>query len=66
MKILAIVGLLLVAPVSLVLPDVDMDNEHRLSYCSMLINKRIYKQERLDVFCSLKVQQWDGQVNLKI
>ncbi len=66
MKLLAIVGLLLVALVAPALPDADIGDEHRLSYCSMLVNKRVYKQERLDVFCSLKVQQWDNQVNEKI
>ena len=66
MKWRVLVGLLLASFVGSTLPDVDMDNEHKLSYCSMLSNKRIYKQEKLDLFCSLKVQQWDGQVICQI
>ena len=64
MNLLAFLGLLLASQVFSMLPEVDMDNENKLSFCSMLSNKRIYKQEKLDVFCSLKVQQWDDQVLL--
>ena len=62
MKAWVLLGLLLARLTVLALPDVDMDHEHKLSFCSLLVNKRVYKQERLDIFCSLKVQQWDGQV----
>ena len=61
MKLSAFIGLLLALPA---LQEVDMGHENKLSFCSFLINRRIYKQERLDVFCTLKVQEWDNQVRL--
>ena len=64
MKLLAGVGLLLVVPV--VLAALDMGDENKLSYCTMLINRRVYREEKLEDFCLLKVQQWDDQVWLFI
>ena len=59
MKLSAFIGLLLALPA---LQEVDMGHENKLSFCSFLINRRIYKQEKLDDFCTLKVQEWDNQV----
>ena len=45
MRLSAFIGLLLALPA---LQEVDMGHENKLSFCSFLINRRIYKQERLD------------------
>ena len=59
MTMLATVGLLLAAGV--VLASLDLGDENKMSYCAMLIKRRVYREENLDVFCLLKVQQWDNQ-----
>ena len=63
MKLLAYLGLILLGHVVVVSPEeLDMTNENKLSFCSMLKHRRIYNEEKLDDFCSLKVQEWDNQV----
>ena len=42
--------------------DVDWTTENRKTYCSMIANRRIYKQQRLDWYCQIKVRKVDGQV----
>ena len=59
MKWLAFIGLFLA--VSMVFTSLDMGDENKLSFCAM-VNRRLYRQENLDVFCLLKVQSWDNQV----
>ena len=46
---------------SFALALLDMVDENKLSFCAM-VNRRIYKQENLETFCLLKVQEWDNQV----
>ena len=41
--------------------SIDWSSENKMSYCAMLIKRRVYREENLDVFCLLKVQQWDNQ-----
>ena len=42
--------------------EVDWSTENKESYCDMISRRRIYRQQRLDDDCQLKVQEVDGQV----
>ena len=64
MESTVVIGLLLTLSVVSVTPNVDMGDENKLSFCAMLINRRVYKQENLEIFCLLKVQHWENQVRL--
>lgn len=61
MRLLAFIGLLLALPIVSGSPELDMGDENKLSFCAM-VNRRIYRQEKLEYFCLLKVQQWETQV----
>ena len=57
------IGLMWLASMAcLVMAEVDWTSENRKTYCGMIANRRIYKQQRLDWYCQLKVQKVDGQV----
>ena len=62
----AFLGLLLAATMVFTSTALDLVDEHKISYCDMLIKRRVYRDEKLDVFCLLKVQEWDNQVKIKI
>ena len=66
MRLSVLIGLFLLGLMAIASPDVDFSHETKLTYCSMLVNRRVYKEEKLDDFCSLKVQQWENQVYFKI
>ena len=42
--------------------DLDWSTENKLSYCELISKRRIYRQQRLDDFCLLKVQDVESQV----
>ena len=56
------IGLLMARSIIFALPEIDLGHEDKMTLCSMLANRRVYSQEKLDVFCTLKVQEWDNQV----
>ena len=62
MGLSATIGLLLAGTIVFALPDIDFGHEDKMTFCSMLVNRRVYTQEKLDIFCTLKVQEWDSQV----
>jgi len=41
---------------------IDWPFQHKLTYCKMMAKSRLYREERLDRFCALKVQLHDGEV----
>ena len=47
---------------SMALAEVEWTTESRKTYCNMIFNRWIYKQERLDWYCQLKVWKVDDQV----
>ena len=42
--------------------DVDWTTENRKTYCSMIANRRIYRQQRLEWYCQIKIRKVDEQV----
>ena len=55
-----LIGLVLLALVAIA--EVDWTAENRKSYCNMISNRRIFKQQRLDWYCQIKVRKVDDQV----
>jgi hypothetical protein len=41
---------------------VDFEFENKLTYCQLISHTRIYKNERLTIYCALKVVVSDGKV----
>ena len=46
--------------------DIDWSAENKESYCGLVSRRRIYRQQRLEIYCQLKVQELDSQVCLNI
>jgi hypothetical protein len=42
---------------------IDWDFEHELTYCELISKRPIYRQERLEHFCALKVRKLGNEVN---
>ena len=42
--------------------EVDWTTEHRKTFCNMIANRRIYKQQRLEWYCQIKVRKVEDQV----
>ena len=42
--------------------SIDWSSENKMSYCALISHRRIYRQQRLEDFCQLKVLEVDGQV----
>jgi hypothetical protein len=57
-----ILGLLLSGVGSVASKEVNWSHEQKKTFCSMLANRRVYREENLAVFCTVKVQQWKNQV----
>ena len=53
------IGLVLLA---LSMAEVDWTTEHRKTFCNMIANRRIYKQQRLEWYCQIKFRKVDEQV----
>ena len=53
------IGLVLLALSS---AEVDWTTEHRKTFCNMIANRRIYKQQRLEWYCQIKVRKVEDQV----
>jgi len=55
-------GLLLAWTVCLSLGQDNFDYEAKKTYCERIAKTRLYKKERLEFFCALKVRVENGQV----
>ena len=53
---------LLASVANLSMDVVDWTTEHRKTFCKMIANRRIYKQQRLDWYCQIKVRKVEDQV----
>ena len=53
------IGLILLA---LVASEVDWTTENRKTFCNMISKRRIYKQQRLEWYCQLKVRKVNEEV----
>ena len=57
---------LLASVAGIALKEVDWTAQNRKTYCNMISHRRIYKQQRLEWYCQLKVRKVDDQVQFKL
>ena len=56
---LALFGLVVLAAAA---DDIDWSTQNKISYCDLISRRRIYKQQRLEIYCQVKVLEIDEQV----
>ena len=47
---------------ALVASEVDWTAENRKTFCNLISNRRIYKEQRLEWYCQLKVRKVNDEV----
>lgn len=60
--LVAHLGLIWVAWAVVGVSDIDWDSENKNSYCDLISKRRIYRQQRLEDYCLLKVREDQDQV----
>lgn len=42
--------------------NIDWSTQNKMSYCDLISRRRIFKQQRLEIYCQVKVLEVDEQV----